>query len=171
MDEIGNLEALGPEHDLSGFDCGEAALNAWLNKHALKNQSRNNTRTFVLPTTEKCGRKVIAFYSLVVATLAHEDAIQPIKDGASPKHPIPVILLARLGVTKEYQGRQIGQALLKDALLRALGISQQVGVRAVIVHAKAGSAAFYQKFAGFAPSPTDPLHLLLPIQDIAAALK
>jgi GNAT superfamily N-acetyltransferase len=171
MDEIGNLEPLGPQHDLSGFDCGEATLNAWLNNHALKNQSRNNTRTFVLPTIEKCGRKVIAFYSLVVATIAHADALQSLKEGASPKHPIPVILLARLGVTKEYGGRKIGPALLKDALLRALGISQQVGVRAVLVHAKAGSAPFYEKYAGFAPSPTDPLHLLLPIQDIAAALK
>ena len=138
MDEIGNLEALGPEHDLSGFDCGEAALTAWLNRHALKNQSRNNTRTFVLPTIEKCGRKVIAFYSLVVATIAHEDALQPTKEGSSPKNPIPVILLARLGVTKEYQGRKLGQALLKDALLRALDISRQVGVRAVLFHAKAG---------------------------------
>lgn len=171
MDEIGNLEALGSEHDLSGFDCGEAALNAWLNRHALKNQSRNNTRTFVLPTIEKCGRKVIAFYSLVVATIAHEDALQPIKEGSSPKHPIPVILLARLGVTREYQGRKIGQALLKDALLRALGISREVGVRAVLVHAKAGSAPFYERHAGFEPSPTDPLHLLLPIQDIARNYK
>jgi predicted N-acetyltransferase YhbS len=142
-----------------------------LHKHALKNQARNNTRTFVLPTSEKCGRKVIAFYSLVVATIAHEDALQPIKEGSSPKHPIPVILLARLGVTKEYQGRKLGQALLKDALLRALGISREVGVRAVLVHAKAEAAPFYEKFAGFAPSPTDPLHLLLPIQDIAENFK
>jgi GNAT superfamily N-acetyltransferase len=171
MDEIGNLEALGSGHDLSSFDCGEAALNAWLSKHALKNQSRNNTRTFVLPTIEKCGRKVVAFYSLVVATIAHEDAPQSLKEGTSPKHPIPVILLARLGVAKEYQGRKIGQALLKDALLRALSISQQVGVRTVLVHAKAGSAPFYEKFAGFLPSPTDSLHLLLPIQDIAKAFK
>ncbi len=170
MDEIGNLEPLGPEHDLSGFDCGEDTLNVWLARHALKNQSRNNTRTFVLPTVEKCGRKVVAFYSLVVATIAHVDAIQPIKEGASPKHPIPVILLARLGVSKEYKGQKIGQALLKDALLRAFSISQQVGVRAVLVHAKAGSAPFYEKFAGFEPSPTDPHHLLLPIQDIAANL-
>jgi len=171
VDELGNLEALGPEHNLSGFDCGEASLNAWLNKYALKNQSRNNTRTFVLPTIQNCGNKVVAFYSLVVATLAHEDAIQPLREGASPRHPIPVILLARLGVSKEYQGRGLGQALLKDALERALSISRQVGVRAVIVHAKAGSSSFYVKTAGFEPSPTDPLHLILPIQDIAKALK
>jgi len=171
MDEIGNIEALGPEHDLSGFDCGEAALNAWLTKHALKNQSRNNTRTFVLPTIEKGGKKVVAFYALVVATIAHEDALQQLREGSSPKHPIPVILLARLGVTKDYQGRRLGHALLKDALERALSISKQVGVRAVIVHAKGDSAPFYIKAAGFEPSPTDPLHLILPIQDIAEALR
>lgn len=171
MDELGNLEALGPGHDLNGFDCGEAALNTWLLKHSLKNQARNNTRTFVLPTLERCGKKVVAFYSLVAATIAHEDAIQPIKEGASPKHPIPVILLARLGITKEYQGRKIGQALLKDALKRSLNISREVGVRAVLVHAKAGAASFYEKYGGFEPSPTDPLHLILPIQDIEEASK
>ena len=171
MDEIGKLEALTSGHGLADFDCGKPALNEWLRKHALKNQSRNNTRTFVLSTVEKCGSKVIGFYSLVVATLAHEDAIQPLREGASPKNPIPAILLARLGVTNEYQGKGIGKALLKDALRRALSISQQVGVRAVLVHAKEGSDEFYKKEAGFAPSPTDPLHLILPMQDIAEAFK
>ena len=171
MDEIGNLEPLGSGHDLSGFDCGEAALNAWLHKHALKNQSRNNTRTFVLPTIQTCGKKVVAFYSLVVATLAHEDALQSLREGSSSKHPIPAILLARLGVTKEYQAKGIGKALLKDALKRSLSISREVGVRAVLVHAKAEAASFYIAAAGFEPSPTDPLHLILPIQDIAEAFK
>ncbi len=171
MDRIGDLEALGPGHDLTGFDCGEAALNAWLHKHALMNQSRNNTRTFVLSTIENCGRKVVGFYSLVAATLAHEDAPQSLREGASSKHPIPAILLARLGVAKEYQARGMGKALLKDALKRSLSISQQVGIRAVLVHAKAGAASFYIAAAGFEPSPTDPLHLILPIQDIAKAFK
>jgi len=114
---------------------------------------------------------VIAFYSLVVATLAHEDALHSLREGASPRHPIPAILLARLGVAKAWQGKGIGKALLKDALVRALAISREVGVRAVLVHAKAGSAPFYVKEAGFEPSPTDPFHLILPIQDIAEALK
>jgi len=171
MDEIGNLEPLEAEHDLSGFDCGEAALNAWLQKHALKNQARNNTRTFVLPTIQGDRRKIAAFYSLVVATLAHEDAPQNLREGASPRHPIPAILLARLAVAKAYQGKGIGKALLKDALRRSLGISRQVGVRAVLVHAKADAVAFYTTTAGFEPSPTDPLHLILPMQDIAKAFK
>jgi len=171
MDELGNLEPLGPEHDLSGFDCGKIALNGWLQKHALKNQGRNNTRTFVLAKIQPAGQTVVAFYSLVVATLAHEDAIQPLREGASPRNPIPAILLARLGVAKEYHGKGLGKALLKDALQRSLAISQQVGVRAVLVHAKADAVAFYVSQAGFAPSPTDPFHLILPIQDIAKALK
>jgi GNAT superfamily N-acetyltransferase len=169
MDEIGNIEPLGVEHDLKAFECGETALNEWLNKHALKNQSRNNTRTFVLPTIEKCGGKVIGFYTLVVATLAHVDAIHPLREGTSPKHPIPAILLARFAVATGYQGQGLGKALLKDVLKRALAISEQVGVRAVLVNAKPNSAEFYKDQAGFVPSPTDPLHLILPIQDIAAA--
>ena len=171
MDEIGNLEPLDAGHDLSVFDCGEPALNDWLRKHAVKNQARNNTRTFVLPTREKCGNKVIAYYALVVATLAREDAIQPLREGSSPRHPIPAILLARLGVTKEYQGQGLGKALLKDALQRSLNISKEVGVRVVLVHAKESAAEWYRREAGFTPSPTDPLHLMLSMQDVAVAFR
>jgi GNAT superfamily N-acetyltransferase len=171
MDELGNIETLDSGHDLKGFDCGEVALNTWLTRHALKNQASNNSRTFVLPTIPSCGNKVVGFYALVIASLTHEDAIASLLSGTPRNQTISAILLARLGVSKEYQGKGLGAALLKDALKQCLIVSQHVGVRAVLVHAKPGADAFYIAKAGFERSPTDPLHLMLPIQDIADAFK
>ena len=84
------------------------------------------------------------------------------------RHPVPVMILARLAVDKAYQGKGIGRALLKDALLRTLQVSDIVGIRALIVHAKNDTAR--QWFAGweFEPSPTDPLHLFLILKDLKA---
>jgi hypothetical protein len=168
MDELGNLELLGPEHDLSGFDCGEAALNSWLLRHALKNQASNNSKTYVLPTIPSCGKKVVGFYALVGATLTHDKAIPSLHAGTPKSQVIPAILLARLAVAREYQKMGLGKALLKDALKQCLAASRIIGIRAVLVHAKPGAESFYAQAAGFEASPTDPLHLILPIQDIGA---
>jgi predicted N-acetyltransferase YhbS len=87
-----------------------------------------------------------------------------------PAHPIPVILLARLAVDRRFQGKGLGAGLLKDALLRALNAADAIGIRAVLVHAKDSSATTFYAHFGFAPSPTDPLHLMLLIKDIKHAL-
>jgi GNAT superfamily N-acetyltransferase len=86
------------------------------------------------------------------------------------RHPVPVILLARLAIDRGEQGKGLGAGLLKDALLRAAQAADIIGCRAVLVHAKDHSArAFYQRF-GFEPSPIDELHLYLLMKDIKASL-
>lgn len=169
MDELGSVELLTAEHDMTGFDCGEPALNSWLARFALKNQSSNNSKTYVLATIPSYGRKIVGFYVLVVATLTHEQAIESLHKGTPKNQMIPAILLARLGISKDYQGQGLGKALLKDALKQCLAVSRIIGVRAVLVHAKPGKDTFYAKSAGFEPSPTDPLHMMLPIQTLLAA--
>ena len=172
MDELGNLESISREHDVQGFKCGELALDNWLVRYALINQQSGSTKTFVLPTIPQCGRKVVAFYSLVAGSAVREDAIPAVMAGTPTNQAVPVVLLARLAVAKDYQGKGIGPAILKDALRKALDVSRVIGVRAVLVHAKhAKAVAFYKKTAGFEPSPTNPLHLMLPIQEIADAFK
>jgi GNAT superfamily N-acetyltransferase len=88
---------------------------------------------------------------------------------AMPCHPIPLLVLARLGVHTNAQGRGIGRGLLLDALGRTLQVADIVGVRALAVHARdVRAVAFYQHF-GFAPSPTDRRHLFMLIKDIRLA--
>ncbi len=87
------------------------------------------------------------------------------------RHPVPVMLLARLAVSTALQGRKIGSGLLKDSILRTLQAAEIGGIRAFAVHAKDDSAKqFYERF-GFVPSPTDRLHLYRLIKDLRRSLE
>jgi predicted N-acetyltransferase YhbS len=85
------------------------------------------------------------------------------------RHPVPLALIARLAVDQKEKGRGLGSALMKDAFLRVLRAANELGCRAVVVHAKDEQAkAFYEK-CGFLPSPIEPLHLYRLIKDIELA--
>jgi predicted N-acetyltransferase YhbS len=87
------------------------------------------------------------------------------------KHPIGVILLARLAVDLSERGAGLGKALLVDGLMRALTAADAIGARAILVHAiDEEAASFYKKF-GFEPSPLDPKQLMLLMKDLRATLK
>jgi GNAT superfamily N-acetyltransferase len=161
------VELLKPLHVTDRFDCGKEPLNVFLKKYALQNQASFASRTFVI--TLRDGR-VAGYYSLAAGSVEYGAAPNRIIKGLA-KYPVPVILLARLAIDKEFQGEGLGQALLKDAILRALTVTEQIGARAILVHAKDDEArAWYKKF-GFEESPTDPYHLFLLIKDAKAALR
>jgi predicted N-acetyltransferase YhbS len=151
-------------HDRSAFDCGIPALNEYLKQYALQNQKKHAARTYVATR----GNRVVGYYSLAYGSVTLAEAPQNVKSGLA-RHPIPVILLARLAVDMAERGRGIGAALLKDALLRTLQAAEIAGLRAMIVHAKDDAAKrFYEKF-GFQPSPIDAFHLFLKVSDIMAS--
>ncbi|MFZ1411546.1 MAG: GNAT family N-acetyltransferase [Micropruina sp.] len=111
------------------------------------------------------------YYGLATAGVSSASAPERITKGVG-RYDIPVILLARLAVDREFQGMRLGHALLRDALNRVLSVSEQVGVRAVLIHCLDASAReFYMSFAEFEPSPTDPLHLQLLLKDLKKALE
>ncbi len=77
-----------------------------------------------------------------------------------------------MGVDVSLQGQGLGSALLTDACRRVAQVSEEIGVRALLIHAKSDQAkAFYMSFAEFEPSPTDPLHLILLMKDLRIAIK
>jgi predicted N-acetyltransferase YhbS len=116
------------------------------------------------------GDEVVGFYTLVVAQVEYDDAPQRLGKGLA-KHPIPLMLLARLAVATSWQGKGLGSGLLKDAMLRTLQAADIAGIRAMAVHAKDDDArAFYERF-GFMAAPTDPYHLFVLIKDVRAILK
>lgn len=156
---------LEKSHDVSLFDCGTAPLNDYLQKYAWQNQQNRSARTYVVLRVNQ----VVAYYSLAAASVQHQEATTRLAKGLA-RHPIPVILLARLAVDQSERGKGLGSALLKDALLRSLQAADIIGCRAVVVHAKdAAAQAFYRKF-GFESSPIDEFHLFLLMKDIQAAL-
>ena len=159
------VEKLRRDHILEGFDCGKEPLNRFLPSNALQNQQANASQTYLLITADR----VIGYHTLVVGEVAFAAAPERLRKGLA-QHPVPIMLLARLAVSQDYQGRGIGQALLKDALLRTLRAADIAGIRAFAVHAKDNVArAFYEHF-DFIASPSDPMHLFLLLKDIRALI-
>ena len=158
------IEKLQRTHAVEEFTCGQPELDRFLCRHALQAQQANSSQTYVGVRDER----IVGFYSIVVGEVHHANAPERVVKGM-PRHPIPLLVLARLAVHSEWQGRGLGAGLLLDALARTLQVADIVGVRALVVHAKDDSAAaFYQHF-GFMPSSTDPRHLFMLIKDIRAA--
>jgi predicted N-acetyltransferase YhbS len=157
---------LTKDHDRDSFDCGVPALTDYLKKYALQNQKKHAARTYVATR----GSRIVGCYSLAYGSVSLEEAPHSVKSGL-PGHPIPVILLARLAVDSTEQGRGLGAALLKDALLRTIQAAEIAGLRAMLVHAKDVSAKrLYEKF-GFEPSRIDTFHLFLKLSDILSNLR
>jgi GNAT superfamily N-acetyltransferase len=152
-------------HDHSAFDCGAAPLNDYLCKYAFQNHQNRSARTYVTLR----GNQVVGYYSLAAGSVARAEVTARVAKGLA-NHPVPIFLLARLAVDQTEQGKGLGAALLKDALLRSLQAADIVGCRAILVHAKdAAAQAFYRKY-GFESSPVDEFHLYLLLKDIKANL-
>lgn len=155
------IEKLARHHALDAFDCGREALNRYLVRFAWVNQQANAAQTYLGLADDA----VIGFYTLVVGEVAYEDAPHRLTKGLA-KHPVPIMLLARLAVSAPWQGKRVGAGLLKDAMLRTLAAADIAGIRALAVHAKDDDAvAFYRHF-DFVESPTDPYHLFVLIKDL-----
>lgn len=146
------------------FDCGYEDLNRFISRFALNNQLAGSAQTYVATT----GGKVAGYYSLAVGAVAHAQAPARMVKGLA-RHPVPVMLLARLAVDNEAKGRGLGAALLRDALARILQAADIAGIRAVIVHAKDDDARRFYEHFDFDPSSTDPYHLYLLIKDLSRA--
>ena len=157
---------LTKDHDRNSFDCGVPALDDYLKKYALQNQRKHAARTYVATR----GNRIVGYYSLAYGSVSLEEATQTVKAGL-PRHPIPVILLARLAVDSTEQGSGLGAGLLKDAFLRTIQAAEIAGLRAMLVHAKDDVAKrFYERF-GFESSSIDAYHLFLSISDILSSLR
>lgn len=153
-------EPLGPQHRLEGFDCGKPTLNDWLVRHARQAQSSGSAKTFVVSEDDR----VAGYFSLTVGQIDTLDAPERIRKGMG-QYPIPVVILARLAVSLQDQGRGIGVGLLQDAIRRTLLIAEQAGIRAMLTHPIDEEAArFYTRF-GFIASPLREQQLLLLLKD------
>jgi GNAT superfamily N-acetyltransferase len=153
---LGAPQPLVGSHLLDEFDCGESSLDDWLRRRALPNQASGASRTFVV--TDAAGH-VFGYYAMAAGAVAHQYATSSVK--RNTPDPVPVMILARLAVDRRAQGIQLGGALLQDAVQRALTVSQNAGVRALLVHALHERAKQFCEHYGFQESPQHPLTLML----------
>jgi GNAT superfamily N-acetyltransferase len=160
------IEKLQRHHAIDTFDCGREALNRFLIGYALPNQQAEASQTYLALTDAE----VVGYYTLVVGQVEYDDAPERLKKGLA-RHPVPIMLLARLAIATSWQGKGLGAGLLKDAMLRTLQAAEIAGIRAFAVHAKDDDAkAFYERF-DLVSSPTDPYHLFRLLKDVRAALR
>lgn len=147
---------LAASHLLDEFECGEPVLDDWLKRRALPNQTSGASRTFVVANPE--GR-VYGYYAMAAGAVSHQLATGVVR--RNMPDPVPVMVLARLAVDRGAQGQQLGALLLQDAVNRAVAVSQNAGVRALLVHALHDRARQFYGHYGFQPSPTHPMTLML----------
>jgi predicted N-acetyltransferase YhbS len=152
-------EPLAPHHELDTFESGVATLDEWLKHRARRNEADGASRTFVLCT----GRRVVGYYSLAAGSVLHTTATGKVR--RNMPDPVPALLLARLAVDRAWHGKGLGADLLSDAVSRAIGAAETIGVRAILVHAISdGAKAFYEKH-GFRTSPIEPMTLMVTIDE------
>lgn len=158
-------EKLTAAHDLAQFECGEEELDDWLRRRAIRNEDSGASRTYVVCA----GRQVAGYYALAAGAAAHEFA--PGRVRRNMPNPVPVMVIGRLAVDLRFQGRGIGSALLRDAILRTLQAAEIAGIRAILVHALSENAKRFYLKSGFMASPVDPMTLMITVAEAANALR
>lgn len=162
MGEVSALNAptaLGPQHHLATFDCNEPTLNEWLKRRALGNQSTGASRTFVVTDEAQVVR---GYYALAAGAVDHTTAISAMR--RNMPDPVPVMVLGRLAVDSTFHGQGLGADLLQNAILRTSRLAQDIGIRALVVHALHDQARRFYLHHGFSESAIDPLLLMLRIR-------
>lgn len=165
MSEVRRVEKLRRDHPVEGFDCGNEELNRYLVRYAWQNQQAGAAQTYV----GIAGETIVGYHTLAVGQVILEDAPDRLKKGLA-RHPIPIMLLARLATDRRWQGRGVGKALLQDAMQRTLQAADIAGIRALAVHAKDEEARRFYEHFDFVPSPADPMHLFVLLKDVRRVL-
>lgn len=146
---------LAEQHRLADFRCTEPALDDWLKQRARRNQQDGASRCYVVCA----GADVVGYYALAAGAVSHAYATGGVR--RNMPDPIPVAVLGRLAVHADWAGQGIGAGLLKDAVLRSLRLSKELGIRALLCHALQEDAKQFYLHHGFVESPIEPLTVML----------
>lgn len=163
QDKLRPPEKLNSLHRIEDFDSGNSQLDDWLKRRAMKNELEGASRTYVLSTREV----VVAYYCLANGAVAQAAATGRVR--RNMPDPIPVMVIGRLAVDRHWQGKGIGRALLRDAILRTLQAAEIAGIRAILVHAISEDAKQFYEQCGFTASPVDPMTLMVKVNDATSS--
>ena len=150
---------LAAEHELETFNSGTPPLDDWLKHRARQNEAGGASRTYVIAE----GRRVVGYYSLAAGSVLHTAATGRVR--RNMPNPVPAALLGRLAVDQGWQGKGLGAALLRDAVLRVIGAAETIGVRALLVHAISDEAKAFYEHWGFRPSAIELMTLMITIEE------
>jgi GNAT superfamily N-acetyltransferase len=162
-------EPISKRHDREAFDCGETALNEFLQRYARKNHEMGGAKTF-LAIDDADDKTILGYYSLSPASIAYARTPELVRRGLA-RYDVPAFRLARLAVDLKFQGQGLGGQLLLSAGKRCLLASAEVGGVAILIDAKNKRVAAWYASYGALPLLDAPLSLVLPLRTIEAALK
>ena len=154
-------EPLLTTHLVDEFECGEIVLDDWLKRRAMTNQLSGASRTFVVADQDQ---RNYGYYAMAAGAVTHQMATSSVR--RNMPDPVPVMVLARLAVDRGAQGMKVGGSLLQDAVNRAVAVSQNAGVRALLVHALHDRAKQFYEHYGFQASPLHPMTLMLRLNSV-----
>lgn len=155
---------LASHHTVEDFTCRSVEQTDWLRRFAHQSNSTGTTKVFVVCEPGK--ERVIAYYAWCMAQIAVVEAPVRARRGAG-RYPQPIALLARLGVDVTHEGNGLGAGLLRDVILRLLGIEASIGCRGLVIHCESQAARAFSLHLvpELDASPTDDLHLVLLMKD------
>lgn len=162
-------EAVSRKHDRRAFDCGDAAMNEFLQRYARQSHEAGGAKTF-LAIDDEDGKSILGFYSLAPGALAYADAPKVVRRSLG-QHDVPGFRLARLATHIRFQGRGLGGQLLAAAARRCLRAASEVGGVILIIDAKSTRAANWYVSYGGIPLLDKPLTLVMPLATFGAELK
>lgn len=162
-------EPISKKHDRGGFDCGESALNEFLQRYARKSHDLGGAKTF-LAVDDSDNETILGFYSLSPASVEYARTPEIVRRRLG-RYEVPVFRLARLAVDRRVQGQGLGGQLLLAAGRRCLLASVEVGGVALLIDAKTERVAAWYAAYGAVPLMDAPLTLLLPLATIRAVLQ
>lgn len=146
------IERLDETHHRETFRCGVPQLDIWFRDHALAAQRQDTARTFVLIDDTD---QVVGYYSLTMGNVAAAEAPRRLIRGL-PRHPVPILLLARLAISETHQGQGLGVSLLFEALHRAALAAEHAAARLIAVDPIDEAAHLFYLRWGFQPVEDDP---------------
>lgn len=149
-------QPLAAIHQINEFDCGESTLDDWLKRRAMTSQLSGASRTFVVTDIDN---RVFGYYALAAGAVSHQISTSAVR--RNMPDPVPVMVLARLAVDRRAQANKLGAAMLQDAVTRVMLVAQNVGVRALLVHALHDRAKQFYEHFGFQASSLQPMTLML----------
>lgn len=170
------IEPFDPaKHDRTAFSCGVSQVDNFLKLTANQLSKADAIRLFVLIGA---ANQFIGFYALNVHAVDYRDLPAQYTKKRPSHGNIPAAYISMIGVDSRFQGQRLGEVLIVDAMQRVVVVSNQIGISVIILDVldcgdewnTARRLKFYTERFGFAPLPSNPLRLFIPVKTVKLAL-
>lgn len=159
-----DVRRLDARDDRASFRCGDEALDRFFAQQAGQGLERALSATYVLAEQDR----IVGFVTVTPQTVLGKDLGIP----RLPPAGVPALLLARMGIALDCQGRGLGGTLVAKAMSLSLAMADQVGCVALVVDAKPSAHGFYERL-GFSwlgpPESSGTRRGAVPIQTLRKA--